>query len=122
MNNQQIIPTTRNLYIPPFNINKDIYVDKSPYFSYQRNCEHYECRCRAGAIIYNNGSFNKHIKTQTHKEWIKNYPKYYKEIDEAKTIIKEKDIEIEMLRRKIKKLGIKLEKIQDNLDGEFHDC
>ena len=115
------------IYKPKFNENTDNYEDSSPYKKYQRNCDKYECRCKMGVLIYNNSSYNKHIKNKTHKEWVKNYSKYYKEIDDANEIIKEKNIKIEKLKRKLQKKENEFNELLNQLkvvidDTEFHDC
>ena len=115
------------IYKPKFNENTDKYDDCSPYIKYQRNCQIYECRCKAGVILINNASYNKHIKNKTHKEWIKNYSKYYKEVDDANEIIKDKNIEIEKLKRKLQKKEKEYNELLKQLkgvidDSEFHDC
>ena len=105
-------------YIKSFDESKDEYIDISPYKKYERNSIQYECRCRAGSIITNTTTFKQHIKSKTHKDFIKNYKKYYAELDSAKKTIKELRIENEFLIIK----NIKLQKVIDKLDNEeFYD-
>ena len=112
-----------DIYIPFFDENNDSFVDKSPYKKYQRNCIHYECRCKAGSSFYNNQSFKQHIKSKTHKDYISNYKKYYKQIDDMSKLLKEKDIEIELCKRKINRLENKLHEIENISNNElFYDC
>ena len=123
----QLIAVYNSIYIPSFDENEDEYIDKSPYKPYQRNCIRFECRCKAGASFVNNTMFKQHIKTKTHKDFIKNYKKYYKEIDESKEIINSLKVELELLSRKNKKLTEEneqlLQKIDDfNDDNNFQDC
>ena len=85
----QLTQIETDIYKPFFDENTDQYIDKSPYKKYERNCIRYECRCKAGAVFIGNTMFNQHKKSKTHKDFIKNYRKYYKELDEAnETIIK----------------------------------
>jgi hypothetical protein len=115
----QIVPVTKCIYIPSFDENLDIYTDKSPYKPYERNPIQYECRCRAGSMIINTTTFKQHIKSKTHKDFIKNYKKYYAEVDIAKETIKTLTTENEFLMRK----NIKLQKRIDDLEEEeFHEC
>ena len=117
--NKQLVLIQSDIYIPSFNENTDKYIDKSPYKLYERNCIRYECRCRAGAFFIGNTLFKQHIKSKTHKEFIKNYKKYYKEIDNSSKIINELKIENEFLTRKNKKLQKEIDKLEND---EFHDC
>ena len=114
----EIISLQKNIYIPSFDENTDEYIDKSPYKPYMRNPIQYECRCRAGCTFTGNTGFKQHIKSKTHKDFIKNYKKYYAEIDKANDTIKELRVENEFLTRK----NIKLQKMVDELNEEFHDC
>ena len=130
-----LVKVEHELYTPTFDINTDQYIDVSPYRKYQRNCINYECRCRSGAMITNNQSFKQHIKSKTHKEFIKNYKNHMNSINDFENTLKEKDIEIEFLKRKniklekiIKDLNLEIEiikekykKLLDNQD-EFYDC
>ena len=50
-------------------------------------CIRYECRCKAGSYFMNNATYKQHIKSKTHKDFIKNYKKYYKEADQASDTI-----------------------------------
>lgn len=116
-----------DIYVPGFNENTDEYFDKCPYKPYERNCIRYECRCKAGSYFLNNASFKQHIKSTTHKDFIQNYKKYYKEVDEAQQTIKDLKAEIELLKRKNTNLKVQnnklLEIIEDmNDEGEFEDC
>mgnify|MGYP001169777813 CR=1 FL=1 len=114
----QIVSVTRCIYIPKFDESKDEYIDVSPYKPYERNTIQYECRCRAGSVLTNTTTFKQHIKSKTHKDFIKNYKKYYAELDSSKETIKELRVENEFLTRK----NIKLQKKIDELEQEeFHD-
>lgn len=110
-------------YVPVFDENNDTYFDKCPYVPYQRNCRQYSCNCRAGASFLNNAQYKQHIKTKTHRDYIKNYKKYNKEIYERDETIKNLNIELELTKRKM----IKYKTIVDNITNEvddlvFQDC
>ena len=124
----QLVQVFCDIYKPTFDENNDEYIDKSPYKPYERNCIRYECRCKAGSYFVGNTMFKQHIKSKTHKDFIQNYSKYYKEVDESKEIIKNLKIENELLNRKINKLKdhnsnlLKvIEEFNDD-DDEFEDC
>ena len=85
-----------------------------------RNPIQYECRCRAGSTFTGNTGFKQHIKSKTHKDFIKNYKKYYSEIDRANLIIKELRIENEFLKRKNLQYQKKIDDLED--DDNFVDC
>ena len=110
-------------YVPVFDENNDIYIDKCPYKPYQRNCKQYSCNCRAGASFLNNAQYKQHIKTKTHRDYVKNYKKYNKEIYERDETIKNLNVELELTKRKM----IKYKTIVDNITNEvddlvFQDC
>jgi DNA repair exonuclease SbcCD ATPase subunit len=116
-----------DIYVPEFNENTDEYFDKCPYKPYERNCIRYECRCKAGSYFLNNASYKQHIKSRTHKDFIENYKKYYKEVDEAQQNIKDLKAEIELLKRKNTNLKLQNNKLLEiieemNDEGEFVDC
>lgn len=70
------------------------------------------------ATFTGNSGFKQHIKSKTHKDFIKNYKKYYAEIDKANIKIKELRVENEFLTRK----NIKLQKKIDEYSEEYYDC
>jgi len=75
----------------------------------------------------NNASFKQHIKSRTHKDFIENYKKYYKEVDEAQDTIKQLRTELELLKRKntsLKNQNMKLLEIIEDMNDEdnFEDC
>jgi hypothetical protein len=140
----QLVQVYTDIYKPAFDENKDEYTDKSPYKPYERNCIRFECRCKAGAYFIGNSQFKQHIKSKTHKDFIVNYKKYFKEIDELgeknKTLLSENQLlerknnsqndKIEDLINKIDKLQkqnkdllkIIADMNDDDDDYEFEDC
>ena len=128
----ELATINKEIYVPGFNENSDIYVDESPYKPYQRKCIEFECRCKAGSSFYNNASYKQHIKSHTHKDFIENYSKYYKEVDEAFETINTLKVENEILKRKLQNRDNKIEKLEKQLkeiknlmndsDSEFEDC
>ena len=140
----QLVQVYTDIYKPAFDENRDEYTDKSPYKPYERNCIRFECRCKAGAYFIGNSQFKQHIKSKTHKDFIVNYKKYFKEIDELgeknKTLLSENQLlerknnsqndKIEDLLNKIDKLQkqnkellkIIVDMNEDDDDSEFEDC
>tara|TARA_Y100001970_G_C14058720_1_gene763025 strand:+ start:253 stop:648 length:396 start_codon:yes stop_codon:yes gene_type:complete len=126
----QLVKVFSDIYKPTFNENSDEYIDTSPYKPYERNCIRYECRCKAGSYFIGNAMFKQHIKSKTHKDFIANYSKYYKEVDESKEIINTLKVENELLTRKINKLKNQnsnllkiIEELNDDDDDDtFEDC
>ena len=122
-----IVAINSQIYKPTIDSNNGIYIDKCPYSFHERKRIVYDCRCKAGCSFDSRGKFNQHIKTKTHKEWIKNYDKYFKEVDDAQTTIKELTIKVEKLMRKNSKLELEndilLEKLKEKEEEEeFYDC
>ena len=120
----QLVSVQTNIYIPSFDENLDEYIDKSPYKPYERNCIQYECRCRAGCLITGNTGFKQHIKSKTHKDYIKNYKKYYAEVDRSNSTIKELKVENEFLKRKNLQYQKRIEELENDNDDndDFVDC
>ena len=115
------------VYIPHFNTETDKYADISPYRPYERQPIRYECRCRAGASFCGTGQFKQHIKSKTHQDFITNYSKYFKEVDEAQDKIKQLTVENEMLQRKINRQQEKINHLilcldEENDNDMFQDC
>ena len=115
----QLVSLTNEIYIPSFDENKDEYIDISPYKPYMRNPIQYECRCRAGCVFTGHSNFKQHIKSKTHKDFIRNYKKYYAEIDKSNETIKELRIENEFLKRKNLQYQKKIDEYESD---EFMDC
>lgn len=137
----QLVQVYTDIYKPAFDENKDKYIDKSPYKPYERNCIRFECRCKAGAYFIGNSQFKQHIKSKTHKDFIVNYKKYFKEIDELGEKNKKLLSDNQLLERKnnlqsdkIEDLLTKIEKLQKqnkdllkiisdmNEEDDFQDC
>lgn len=113
------------VYIPSFNVEQDQYYDKSPCKPYERQAIRYECRCRAGASFCGTGQYKQHIKSKTHQDFINNYSKYFKEVDESQEKIKQLTIDKEMLQRKVNKLQQKINHLIQCLEDEndvYQDC
>lgn len=137
----QLVQVYTDIYKPAFDENKDEYIDKSPYRPYERNCIRFECRCKAGTYFIGYSQFKQHIKSKTHKDFIVNYKKYFKELDDKIEENKKLLSENQLLERKnnlqndkIEDLLTKIEKLQKqnkdllkiisemNEEDEFQDC
>lgn len=116
MSSNILVATHNVIYKPGFDENSGRYIDISPYQRYGRNCQVYECRCRAGARFRGNVEFKQHIKSKTHEDFIRNYPKYFKEVDEAADRFKELRIVSE---RKIKKLEREKVEIKELVNSQI---
>lgn len=118
-----LIKVEEDIYIPSFNENTDEYYDLCPYTKYKRGHILYECRCKAGSSFKDTGSFNQHIKSKTHKDFVKNYKKYYKEVDEQKDLINNLKAEVEILNRKLNKAlnrnNTLLKMLRDDNDDDY---
>ena len=96
-----LVRVNTEIYKPVFDENEDKFIDKCPYAKHERNRIHNQCRCRVGSNITSRVSFNQHIKSHTHKTFIKNYSEYYKEVDEAEEKIRKLLVDNELLKRKV---------------------
>lgn len=99
-----LVATHNVIYKPGFDENSGLYIDMTPYQRYSRNCQVYECRCRAGASFRGNAEYKQHIKSKTHQDFIGNYAKYFKEVDEAQDRIKELRVKSDLSERTVNKL------------------
>jgi hypothetical protein len=110
-------------YVPVFDENNDTYIDKCPYIPYQRKCIEYSCNCKAGASFFNNASYKQHIKTKTHCDYVKNYKKYNKEIYERDETIKNLNVKLELITRKMNRYKTIVDNITNEVDDlVFQDC
>jgi len=98
------------IYKPTFDESTGIFVDSCPYKLYERDRITYECRCKAGSSFTSRSEFNQHIRSMVHKDFIKYYDKYYKEVDEAAKTINELKIKNELFKRNV-------DKLQDTVDS-----
>ena len=121
MTNKQIVASNLKIYEPQFDEDEDRYIDRNPFKKYERSIISYECKCRAGTCFTNNTQYKQHIKTKTHKKFIENYKLFHKEISDLKKEIKGKDIEIELLKRKVMKLSNYIKEFEED-DCLFKDC
>jgi hypothetical protein len=112
-----------DIYNPIFDENNDVYIDKCPYKPYQRNCKQYTCNCKAGALFLNNSSYKQHIKTKTHRDYIKNYKKYNNQIYIRDETIKKLKVDLELTTRKMNKYKTIVDNISSNIDDAiYQDC
>lgn len=119
-----IVSVQKEIYKPVFNENNDKYIDVCPYKPRERNRIHYQCRCKAGTVFTNRQDFTQHIKSKTHKTFIKNYSEYYKEVDEAEEKNRKLIADNEILKRKvdlreeeIKMRGIEIETLMKKIES-----
>lgn len=110
-------------YVPVFDENNDTYIDKCPYIPYQRKCIEYSCNCKAGASFFNNASYKQHVKTKTHRDYVKNYKKYNKELYERDETIKNLNVELELTKRKMNRYKTIVDNFTNIVDDlVFQDC
>ena len=99
MANQQLVSLEQHkLYEPKFDVNTGLYVDDCPFIEYQRNCPTFKCRCTSTSSFDTRQSFKSHIRSKGHKQWLEDYPKYFKERDEALDRVKQLTKEYELLK------------------------
>tara|TARA_B110000046_G_C12990190_1_gene397500 strand:+ start:342 stop:770 length:429 start_codon:yes stop_codon:yes gene_type:complete len=71
-------------YTPQFNENSGKFEDKSPFVKGERKCIQYKCSCKSGTLFSGYSQWKNHIKSKTHQEYIVNYEKNNKEVDDLK--------------------------------------
>ena len=71
-------------YTPQFNENSGKFEDKSPFIKGERKCIQYKCSCKSGTLFSGYSQWKNHIKSKTHQEYIVNYEKNNKEVDDLK--------------------------------------
>jgi hypothetical protein len=71
-------------YTPQFNENSGKFEDKSPFVKRERKCIQYKCSCKSGTLFSGYSQWKNHIKSKTHQEYIVNYEKNNKEVDDLK--------------------------------------
>ncbi len=73
MTSTQLIPIQVIQYEPVFNTDTNQYADKSPWKKHQRNRQTHTCACKAGTTFACTRSFDSHVKSGCHKDWILKY-------------------------------------------------
>ena len=71
-------------YTPQFNENSGKFEDKSPFVKGERKCIQYKCSCKSGTLFSGYSQWKNHIKSKTHQEYIVNYEKNNKAVDDLK--------------------------------------
>ena len=128
-------------YTPKYNPTLDIFEDESPFQPYSKKNQVYKCPCNGYQFCKTN-LFNSHIRSNTHKNWLKNYVENNKELNDAKsnvnillaenTIIKrkmdKKDKYIDELEKEVNKyrrlkrcMKMFIDDIDDDDDANFSD-
>lgn len=111
--------TTKHIeYKPSFNNDDGKYYDECPYMPYQRNRQVYKCACKSGFTFCSSAEFNQHIKSMTHKKWLKEYTDKTvndTETKELRIMIGQLENRNRVLTRKFKKLFESHTKINNKL-------
>jgi len=102
-------------YSPKYNPTKDIFEDESPFTPYSKKNQVYKCPCN-GYQFCKTISYNSHIKSNTHKNWLENYKENNKELNDAKSNVNSLLAENTILKRKIDKK----DKYIDELEKEVN--
>lgn len=90
------------VYEPTFDENTGIYTDDCPYKRHERNRSTYKCGCDHSFRFFTTAQFKSHIKSNKHKEFVKDY-KYNKRSDkETRRELKECRIKLELSERKVR--------------------
>ena len=85
-----LVATTNIVYVPTFDGDTGTYIDGSPFKKGSRKNPSYECRCKLdGKSFTTKTQFDAHCKTQTHKNFIQNYEKYFRDVDKTNKEIKD---------------------------------
>lgn len=98
-----VVKIDRYIYEPSYDTETGDYIDICPYKKHERNRKMYQCNCKAGSLIHSIPSFNSHIKSECHRNYLINYDVFKKELNEEKEKNKHLIYEKEMLIRKINK-------------------
>jgi len=71
-------------YTPQFNENSGKFEDNSSFVKRERKFIQYKCSCKSGTLFSGYSQWKNHIKSKTHQEYIVNYEKNNKEVDDLK--------------------------------------
>ena len=99
-----LVHTVNQIYAPVFDENTSTYKDKCPYKDYERNRIHYSCPCKAGVVVTCKNLYSQHIKSKTHKEYLKNFMIYNKPLADEQKLTKQLKYDNEILFRKNAKM------------------
>jgi len=107
--------TTKQIlkYEPTFNIDNGAYEDISPFIKGSRGGQDYICACRhSNKSFHSYSGWKAHTKNDFHEEYIK---KYVKIVEEEKTGLRSKVLELEkeiaILKNLIEKTNLRAERI-----------
>jgi hypothetical protein len=109
--------TTKQIlkYEPTFNIENGLYEDISPFIKGTRGGQDYICACRhSNKSFHSYTGWKTHTKNDFHEEYIK---KYVKIVEEEKTGLRHKVLELEkevsLLKNLLEKANLRAERIND---------
>ena len=118
----EIITLDRQLYVPDFDPDTDMYYDRCPFVKYQRDRKTvYDCPCKVGSTFTTPTKLYQHWKTKGHQMYLTNFAYYNKPIIDRDLKIKELTIKVEKLQRSYNDAQSKLDEIVNNFKGALDD-
>jgi hypothetical protein len=95
---------TETTYRPEYNPETKLYEDHNPIPRYKQGFR-YRCLCNhSNMILTKSSEFTQHFKTKTHRDYLANYEKNTKDLNDATERIKFLQIKLELNHQRIKRL------------------
>ena len=102
MNTNHLI--TETTYRPEYNPETKLYEDHNPIPRYKQGCR-YRCLCNhSNMILTKSSEFTQHFKTKTHRDYLANYERNTKDLNDATERIKFLQIKLELNHQTIRRL------------------
>jgi hypothetical protein len=100
MSHSQLI--TENTYRPEYNAETKQYEDHNPSPRYKTGYR-YRCLCNH-ALCVKSSEFTQHFKTKIHRDFVSNYERNTKDLNDATERIKHLQIKVELQHQTIRRL------------------
>ncbi len=97
------IMITESTYRPEYNAETKCYEDNNPIPRYKQGFR-YRCMCHPQTILTKSSEFTQHFKTKMHRDYILNYERNTKDLNDAYERIKFLQIKLELNHQTIRRL------------------
>ncbi len=108
---------TESIYRPEYNAETKRYEDLNPIPRYRQGFR-YRCLCHS-SIMTKSSDMNQHFKTKCHRDYLENYERNTKDLNDAQDRIKKLQIKLELNHQTIRRLEQELY-LSNKLQKQVH--